>query len=91
MRNTIDTDQNNDMRRAIGEGLRTRLRAEPELPQGLEAKIDELRRLEGPRLLVPEVEHQLENKPSSVIGGQNRPPFIWSWLLRFIGLWRLRK
>jgi hypothetical protein len=49
MRNTIDTDQNNDMRRAIGEGLRTRLRAEPELPQGLEAKIDELRRLEGPR------------------------------------------
>src|SRR6516164_4991640 len=62
----INNEDNQAIRREIGERLRLELGIELELPAGLKGKLDELRWLEGQSFsIVPEAE--FENKPSTNI------------------------
>ena len=58
----IDNEDNQAIRREIGERLRLELGIELELPAGLKEKIDELRWLESSSI-IPEAEQEFENKP----------------------------
>ena len=60
----IDNEDNQAIRREIGERLRLELGIELELPAGLKGKLDELRWLESSSI-VPEAEQQFKNKPST--------------------------
>ena len=62
----IDNEDNQAIRREIGERLRSELGIELELPAGLKEKIDELRWLESSSI-VPKAEHEFENKPEGSI------------------------
>jgi hypothetical protein len=66
MRNPINIAgrQSQAISRDISEQLRVDLGVEPELPTGLKAKVDELRRVDGRSSIVPDLERQFENKPS---------------------------
>ena len=62
---SINHKDNQAIRREIGERLRARHRARPELPAGLKEKFDELRRLEGQWFsILPEEHPNFEIKPS---------------------------
>jgi hypothetical protein len=62
----IDNEDNQAIRREIGQQLRVELGIELELPAGLKGKLDELCWLEGQSSsIVPEAEQELENKPST--------------------------
>ena len=62
----IDNEDNQAIRREIGERLRVELGIELELPAGLKGKLDELCWLEGQSFsIVPEAEQEFENKPST--------------------------
>jgi hypothetical protein len=58
----IDNEDNQAIRREIGERLRVELGIELELPAGLKEKFDELRWLESSSI-VPEAEQEFEKKP----------------------------
>ena len=62
----IDSEDNQAIRREIGERLRLELGIELELPAGLKEKIDELCWLESSSI-APEAEQQFENKPEGSI------------------------
>jgi len=62
----IDNEDNQAIRREIGERLRLELGIELELPAGLKEKIDELRWLESSSI-VPEAEQEFENEPEGSI------------------------
>ena len=63
----IDNEDNQAIRREIGERLRLELGIELELPAGLKGKLDELYWLEGQSFsIVPEAEQEFENKPGSM-------------------------
>ena len=62
----IDSEDNQAIRREIGERLRLELGIELELPAGLKEKIDELRWLESSSI-VPEAEQEFENEPEGSI------------------------
>ena len=64
----IDNEDNQAIRREIGERLRLELGIELELPAGLKGKLDELCWLEGQSFsIVPEAEQEFESKPSTNI------------------------
>jgi hypothetical protein len=68
----IDPQDNQAIRREIGERLRARHRAQPELPTSLKEKFDELRRLEGQWFsILPEVGPDFEDKLSCEVSGQD--------------------
>ncbi len=68
----IDHKENQAIRKEIGERLRARHRAMPELPASLKEKFDELRRLEGQWFsILPEEESDFEAKPSGNVSGQD--------------------
>jgi hypothetical protein len=68
----IDHMENQAIRQEIGERLRARHRAQPELPTSLKEKFDELRRLEGQWFsILPEVDPDFEDKPSGDVSGQD--------------------
>jgi len=62
----IDSEDNQAIRREIGERLRLELGIELELPAGLKEKIDELCWLESSSI-APEAEQEFENKPEGSI------------------------
>ena len=73
----IDNEDNQAIRREIGERLRVELRIELELPAGLKGKVDELCWLEGQSFSIdPEAEQEFENKPST-----NASRVEKSWLI----------
>ena len=64
----IDNEDNQAIRREIGERLRLELGIELELPADLKGKLDELYCLEGQSFsIVPEAEQEFESKPSTNI------------------------
>ncbi len=68
----IDHKDNQAIRREIGERLRARHRAMPELPASLKEKFDELRRLEGQWFsILPEEDPYFKAKPSGNVSGQD--------------------
>jgi hypothetical protein len=68
----IDHIENQAIRQEIGERLRARHRARPELPTSLKEKFDELRRLEGQWFsILPEADPDFEDKPSRDLSGQD--------------------
>jgi len=71
----IDDEDNQAIRREIGERLRLELGIELELPAGLKEKIDELRWLESSSI-IPEAEQEFENKPNTNAGRAEKP-----WLI----------
>src|SRR6516225_10093692 len=62
----IDNEDNQAIRREIGERLRLELGIELELPAGLKEKVAELCWLESSSI-VPEAEQEFENKPERSI------------------------
>ncbi len=68
----IDHKENQAIRKEIGERLRARHRARPELPASLKEKFDELRRLEGQWFsILPEEDSDFEDGPSGDVSGQD--------------------
>ena len=73
----IDHKENQAIRQEIGERLRARHRARPELPTILKEKFDELRRLEALWFpILPEAEPDFEDKPSGNVSGMGASLFV---------------